>query len=63
MSDFYMNGNNNIYVQNEVANFKIANVTVSVFDKKNIPNKFVRFMQKHILGIEWYIKEGGKNSD
>ena len=49
-----------IFSVEEVATFKIANVTVSITNKKDIPNRFVRFMQKKILGIEWTIKAGVK---
>lgn len=36
-----------------IAIYKIANLKINVYDKKDIPNKFIRFWQKHILGINW----------
>ncbi len=39
------------------AKIKIGNSYFCVFDSKDIPNAFHRFMQRLILGIEWEIKE------
>lgn len=38
-----------------IASYRINNCTISVYKKEDIPNRFVRFMQKLILGIEWKI--------
>lgn len=38
-----------------IASFKVNNITIEVCDKESIPNKFRRFMQKLLLGIEWEI--------
>lgn len=46
-----------LYVQEPIAYFKINNIQVSIYDKKSIPNKFIRFMQKKILGIDWIIEK------
>lgn len=44
-----------IYPPKIIANYKIANMKVSVNEGTKIPNKFHRFMQKIILGIEWEV--------
>mgnify|MGYP000415247376 FL=1 len=50
----------NILIINPIepkAKIKIGNSYFCVFDSKDIPNAFNRFMQRLILGIEWEMLE------
>lgn len=51
----YLSEGQFIYSPKIIANYKISNMKVSVNEGTKIPNKFHRFMQKIILGIEWEI--------
>lgn len=51
----------NLFIQQKpVAYMCISGVNFAICNKEQIPNNFIMFMQKHILGIKWIIIKDGE---